>query len=293
MSSAVGLVKLYWELSKPKIVLLLVFTGIAGMLVAYKEVNQAPNIIALGIGFVAILLGSAGAEVLTNYHDRDIDSMMKRTHNRPIPTGRVTPRNALIFGLVASALSVLLSAYFNWLAAACMLFGLVDNVGVYSLWLKRRSWLNIILGGVSGGMPVLVGYTAVAGAITPLALFMSALVIVWIPTHIWSLAIKEKEEYRAAKIPMLPVIVNERVATVCIAFTSSLLVVFSLAILLVPNAASPFYVVSAAALGSTILGYSVKLAIDKTTKTAWILFKLSSPYLTIIFIVIVLNIWFF
>jgi protoheme IX farnesyltransferase len=293
MGSAVGLVKLYWELSKPKIVLLLVFTGIAGMLVAYKEVHQAPNIVALGIGFVAILLGSAGAEVLTNYHDRDIDSQMKRTHNRPIPTGRVTPRNALVFGLVASALSVLLSAYFNWLAAACMLFGLVDNVGVYSLWLKRRSWLNIILGGISGGMPVLVGYTAIAGAITPLALFMSALVIVWIPTHIWSLAIKEREEYKAAKIPMLPVIVSERVATVCIAFTSSLLVVFSLAILLVPEAASPFYVVSAAALGATILGYSVKLAIDKTTKTAWTLFKLSSPYLTIIFIVIVLNIWFF
>jgi len=293
MSSAVSLVKLYWELSKPKIVLLLVFTGIAGMLVAYKQINQAPNIIALGIGFVAILLGSAGAEVLTNYHDRDIDSMMKRTHNRPIPTGRVTPRNALIFGSVASALSVLLSAYFNWLAAACMLFGLVDNVGVYSLWLKRRSWLNIILGGISGGMPVLVGYTAIAGAVTPLALFMSALVIVWIPTHIWSLAIKEREEYRAAKIPMLPAIVNERVATVCIAFTSSLLVVFSLAILLVPNAASPFYIVSAAALGATILGYSIKLAIDKTTKTAWTLFTLSSPYLTVIFIVIVLNTWFF
>ena len=140
-----------------------------------------------------------------------------------------------------------------------MLFGLVDNVGVYSLWLKRRSWLNIILGGISGGMPVLVGYTAIADAITPLALFMSALVIVWIPTHIWSLAIKEREEYRAAKIPMLPVIVSERVATVCIAITSSLLVVFSLAILLVPNAASLFYIVSAAALGAVILGYSVKL----------------------------------
>ncbi len=293
MSSLVDLVKLYWELSKPKIVMLLVFTGIAGMLVAYKEVHQTPSLVALGVGIVAILLGSAGAEVLTNYHDRDIDSMMKRTHNRPIPTGRVTPRNALIFGLVASGLSVVISLYFNWLAAACMLFGLIDNVGVYSLWLKRRSWLNIILGGVSGGMPVLVGYTAVAGVITPLAIFMSALVIVWIPTHIWSLAIKEREEYRAAKIPMLPVIVNERVGTVCIAFTSSLLVVFSLAILAVPDAVSTFYVVSAVASGAAILGYSIKLAIDKTQKTAWTLFKLSSPYLTIIFIVIVLNIWFF
>jgi heme o synthase len=293
MSSAVTLIRTYWELSKPRIVELLVFTGIAGMLVAYKQVHQTPSLVALGVGLVAILLGSAGAEVLTNYHDRDIDSMMKRTHNRPIPTGRVTPRNALIFGLVASTLSVVMCLYFNWLAAACMLFGLVDNVGVYSLWLKRRSWLNIILGGISGGMPVLVGYTAVAGAITPLALFMSALVIVWIPTHIWSLAIKEREEYKAAKIPMLPVIVNERVATVCIAFTSSLLVVFSLAILLVPDAASPFYIVSAAALGAAILGYSIKLAIDRTTKTAWTLFKLSSPYLTVIFVVIVLNVWFF
>jgi len=142
-------------------------------------------------------------------------------------------------------------------------------------------------------MPVLVGYAAIAGRITPLSLFMSALVIVWIPTHIWSLAIKEREEYRAAKIPMLPVIVNERVATVCIAFTSSLLVVFSLAILAVPDAVSTFYVVSAVASGAAIMGYSVKLAIDKTQKTAWTLFKLSSPYLTVIFIVIVLNIWFF
>jgi len=294
---ALETVKLYWELSKPKIVTLLVFTGIAGMLVAYKEVHPAPSpesmAVSLTVGFVAILLGSCGAEVLTNYHDRDIDSQMKRTHNRPIPTGRVTPRNALIFGLSASILSVLLCLYFNWLAAACMLFGLVDNVGVYSLWLKRRSWLNIILGGISGGMPVLVGYTAIADAITPLALFMSALVVVWIPTHIWSLAIKEREEYKAANIPMLPVIVNERVATVCIAFTSSLLVVFSLAILAIPEAFSPFYVVSAVASGAAILGYSVKLAIDKTEKTAWTLFKLSSPYLTIIFIVIVLDLWFF
>jgi len=293
MSSAVGLVKLYWELSKPKIVLLLVFTGVAGMLVAYKQVHQTPSILALAVCTVALLLGSAGAEVLTNYHDRDIDSIMSRTAHRPIPSGRVSPRNALIFGLVASILSVVTASSLNWLAGACMLFGLIDNVGVYSLWLKRRSWLNIILGGISGGMPVLVGYTAVAGAITPLALFMAALVVVWIPTHIWSLAIKTRKDYEAAKIPMLPIIVNERVATVCIAFTSSLLVVFSLAILAVPDAVSTFYLVSAVASGATILGYSVKLAIDRTEKTAWTLFKLSSPYLTLIFVVIVLDVWFF
>ena len=170
--------------------------------------------------------------------------------------------------MVASILSVVLAYWFNWIAAAFMLIGLVDNVGVYSLWLKRRSWLNIILGGVSGGMPVLVGYSAIAATVSPLAIFMSALVIVWIPTHIWSLAIKVKEDYREAHVPMLPVIVSERVGTLCIAITSSLLAVFSLAIVFVVSV-SPFYILSALVAGAVILGYSVKLASDRTEKTAW------------------------
>lgn len=282
----------YWELLKPKIVLLLVFTGIAGMLVAYKEAHVAISGVQLIVGFAAIFLGSAGAEVLTNYHDRDIDGIMKRTNHRPIPSGRVTERRALIFGFTASILSVLLAYWFNPLAALFMVIGLVDNVVVYSLWLKRRSWLNIILGGISGGMPVLVGYAAIADTISPLAVFMSALVIVWIPTHIWSLAIKTRQDYVDAKIPMLPVVVSLRVATVCIAITSSLLAVFSLSIFFVTTV-SLFYVVSALACGAAILGYSVKLVIDRSEKTAWTLFKISSPYLAIIFTVLVMNFWVF
>jgi protoheme IX farnesyltransferase len=282
----------YWELIKPKIVLLLVFTGIAGMLVAYKEAHVAISGVQLIVGFAAIFLGSAGAEVLTNYHDRDIDGIMKRTNHRPIPSGRVTERRALIFGFVSSILSVLLAYWFNPLAALFMVIGLIDNVVVYSLWLKRRSWLNIILGGISGGMPVLVGYAAIADTISPLAVFMSALVIVWIPTHIWSLAIKTRQDYVDAKIPMLPVVVSLRVATVCIAITSSLLAVFSLSIFFVTTV-SLFYVVSALACGAAILGYSVKLVIDRTEKTAWTLFKISSPYLAIIFTVLVMNFWVF
>jgi protoheme IX farnesyltransferase len=282
----------YWELIKPKIVLLLVFTGLAAMLVAYKVVDKTPNPLQLAVGFAAIFLGSAGAEVLTNYHDRDIDGIMKRTKNRPIPSGRISGRNALVFGFVASALSVILAYWFNWLAAFFMLFGLVDNVGVYSLWLKRRSWVNIILGGVSGGMPVLVGYTAVADSVSWLAIFMSAMVIVWIPTHIWSLAIKIKGDYVEAKVPMLPVIVNERLATICIAFTSALLAIFSFAVVLVTKV-SPFYEVTAAAAGAIMLGFSIKLAVDRSEKTAWTLFKISSPYLTVIFAFLVLNFWVF
>jgi heme o synthase len=284
--------KNYWELIKPKIVLLLVFTGVAGMLVAYKETGSALSPLQLLVGTAAIFLGSAGAEVLTNYHDRDIDSVMKRTSKRPIPSGRISARNALVFGFAASVASVLLAYWFNWLAALLMVVGLIDNVVVYSLWLKRRSWVNIILGGISGGVPVLVGYAAIAGTLSPLAVFMCALVVAWIPTHIWSLAIKTRKDYQEAGIPMLPVVVSMRVATVCIAFTSSLLAVFSLSILLV-TAVSPFYVVSAAACGALLLGYSAKLAIDKTESAAWTLFKITSPYLTIIFAVLILNFWVF
>jgi len=280
----------YWELIKPKIVLLLVFTGVAGMLVAYKEAHLPLSALQLLLGTTAIFLGSAGAEVLTNYHDRDIDGIMKRTNKRPIPSGRISARNALVFGVVTSVLSVVIAYWFNWLAALLMVVGLVDNVVVYSLWLKRRSWLNIILGGISGGVPVLVGYAAIADTLSPLAIFMSALVIAWIPTHIWSLAIKTRADYLQAKRPMLPVVVSMRVATVCIALTSSLLAVFSLSILLVVPV-SPLYVVSALACGALLLGYSFKLAIDKTEKTAWTLFKITSPYLTVIFTVLVLNFW--
>jgi protoheme IX farnesyltransferase len=284
--------KNYWELTKPKIWFLLVFTGVAAMLVAYREVHRVPSLIELLLGMSALTFGSAAADTLTNYHDRDIDSVMKRTSGRPIPSGRISPKRALVFGLSLAVLSIILALSFNWLAATFMAVGLVDNIVVYSLWLKRRSWLNIILGGISGGMPVLVGYSAIAGTVSPLALFMSALVIVWIPTHIWSLAMRCRVDYENAKIPMLPVIVSERVATACIAFTSSLLAVFSVAIFAF-TAVSPFYVVAALVSGAAILGYSIKLAIDQTVNTAWKLFKLSSPYLAIIFTVLVIDVWFF
>ena len=284
--------KNYWELTKPKIWSLLVFTGVIGMLVAYREVNQAPSILQLIVGTIAITAGSAAADTLTNYHDRDIDSMMDRTRNRPIPSGRISPRSALVFGLLLAGVSLVLSYWFNWIAAAFMAVGLVDNIVVYSLLLKRRSWLNIILGGISGGMPVLVGYSAVAGAVSPLAIFMSALVIAWIPTHIWSLAIRTRKDYEKAKIPMLPLVVNNNVATTCIAFTSALLAVFSIAIVAV-TPLNLFYVIAAGLLGVTMLGYSIKLAIDKTEKTAWTLFKFSSPYLALMFTVMLLDVWFF
>ncbi|MDA4120133.1 MAG: heme o synthase [Thaumarchaeota archaeon] len=282
----------YWRLTKPKIWGLLVFTGVIAMVVAYKETPGSTLTASLLLtGTLALVLGSASADILTNYHDRDIDSMMKRTMKRAIPSGEIKPRSALALGLTMAALSVLIPfLLINAISASFMLIGLLDNVVVYSLLLKRRSWLNIILGGVSGGMPVLVGYSAVAGTVTPLALYMSALVIVWIPTHIWSLAIFTKEDYEAAKVPMLPVVFGNKIASICIAGTSALLVVFSVAIFLF-TPVSIFYTLTAIVLGGVVLIYSGKLALNQSSKTAWTLFKFTSPYLTIIFLVLGLTVW--
>jgi protoheme IX farnesyltransferase len=270
----------------------LVFTGMVAMLVAYKQTPGSS--LSLGLfatGAVSLVLGSASAEVLTNYHDRDIDSLMKRTMKRALPSGHIKPRNALGFGFVMAALSLLIPFFLiNAISASFMLVGLVDNIVVYSLLLKRRSWLSIILGGISGGMPVLVGYSAVAGTVSPIALYMSALVIVWIPTHIWSLAIFNRADYEAAKVPMLPIVFGDKIASVCIAGTSALLAFFSVAIFLF-TPVSIFYTLTAVVLGAVILTYSAKLALTQSNKTAWTLFKLTSPYLAIIFLVLGITVW--
>ena len=282
----------YWRLTKPRVWGLLVFTGLVAMVVAYRETpGSTLSPALLLITGIALTLACASADVLTNYHDRDIDGMMKRTMRRPIPSGAISPGAALAFGLPMAALSVAISFFLvNATAAGFVLLGLLDNVVVYSLLLKRRSWLNIVLGGFSGGMPVLVGYSAVGNPFSPIALYMSALVMVWIPAHIWSLTIFSREDYEAAKVPMLPVVFGDRVAAVCVAAASAMLTVFSVLIFLF-TPVSAFYTVTALALGGLVLGYSVKLAVDRTRSTAWTLFKITSPYLMLLFLVLGLTLW--
>jgi protoheme IX farnesyltransferase len=279
-------------LTKPRVWGLLVFTGLVAMAVAYRETpgsTLSPTLVLLT--GISLILGSASADVLTNYHDRDIDSVMKRTMNRPIPAGYISPGTALVFGLSMAVPSIVIPFFLiNPMSAGFMLLGLLDNVVVYSLLLKRRSWLNIILGSFSGGIPVLVGYSAVGNPFSPIALYMSALVMVWIPAHVWSLAMSSKEDYEAAKVPMLPVVFGERVAAACVAATSALLAVFSVVIFLF-TPVSMFYTITALALGGLVVGYSAKLAVDRTQSTAWTLFKLTSPYLMLLFIVLGMSFW--
>lgn len=276
-------VRNYYELTKPKIWYLLVFTAFASALTASLlfNVHVPPLTWILIIGGVAA--GSAAADTLTSYNDRDIDAIMERTKARPIPSGRISPKNALMFGLILAVISLVFAWLINIWAFALMIFGLFDNIIVYSKWLKRRSQTNIILGGFSGGAPALIGYVAVTTQNIEIGLVMAGLVFLWIPTHIWSLALHVKKDYTKARVPMLPVISGEKRSVRIIAGTTLMMVVFSI----LPFFFGQFgliYLVTASIFGVVMVLLSIWLLIKPSEKASWTVFKFSSPYLTALFI---------
>ena len=284
-------VRNYYELTKPKIWYLLVFTAFGAAVTASLLFNIPiqPLTWILLIGGVAA--GSAAADTLTGYNDRDIDAIMDRTKGRPIPSGRVSPKNALIFGLILTAISLIFSWFINIWAFALMAFGLFDNILVYSKWLKRRSQTNIILGGFSGGAPALIGYVAVTTQNIEIGLIMAGLVFLWIPTHIWSLALHVKKDYTKAGVPMLPVVYSEKKSVRIIAWTTLMMVVFSI----LPFFFNQFglvYLITASIFGVAIIALSIWLLTKPSEKVSWIVFKFSSPYLTALFIAFMVDAFF-
>jgi protoheme IX farnesyltransferase len=241
------------------------------------------------IGGVAA--GSAAADTLTGYNDRDIDAIMDRTRGRPIPSGRVSPKNALIFGLILTAISLVFSWFINIWTFALMAFGLFDNILVYSKWLKRRSKMNIILGGFSGGAPAMIGYVAVTTQHIEIGLIMAGLVFLWIPTHIWSLALHVKKDYAKAGVPMLPVVYNEKKSVRVIAWTTLIMVVFSILPFFL-NQFGLIYLITACIFGVAMISLSIWLLIKPSEKASWIVFKFSSPYLTALFIAFLVDAFF-
>jgi len=281
----------YYYVTKPNVISLLVFTGAASYVAsaAWKT-----NILTLVAVSAAVWLGSAAANTIGSFYDRDVDAIMRRTKKRPIPTGRIAPNNAMVYGIVLLAASLLISsvALSLWSALA-MLVGFLDYTVVYSYLLKRRTWLNIILGGFSGVMPVLVGYFAAPKPAISFesALFIGFLVFFWIPEHIWSLAIRFRGEYEEAKIPMLPVVVSERKSIQVIAATTILMVAYSLLPFFFPQLdLHSIYLGFASVLGALMLGINVWLLSSPSTQRAWTVFKISSPYLFVIFIGILIDV---
>jgi protoheme IX farnesyltransferase len=284
-------VRNYYELTKPKIWYLLVFTAFGAALTASLLFNISiqPLTWLLLIGGVAA--GSAAADTLTGYNDRDIDAIMDRTRGRPIPSGRVSPQNALIFGLILTAISLIFSWFINIWAFALMAFGLFDNIIVYSKWLKRRSQINIILGGFSGAAPAMIGYVTVTTQNIEIGLVMAGLVFLWIPTHIWSLALHFKRDYTKAGIPMLPVVSSEKKSVRIIACTTLMMVAFSILPFFF-NQFGLIYLITAGIFGVATIGVSIWLLTKPSEKVSWIVFKFSSPYLTALFIAFMIDAFF-
>lgn len=284
-------VKNYYELTKPKIWYLLVFTAFGSALTAsfLFDIQLNPFTWILLLGGVAA--GSAAADTITGYNDRDIDAIMDRTKDRPIPSGRISPKNALIFGLILTAVALIFSWFINIWAFALMLFGLFDNIVVYSKWLKRRSQSNIILGGFSGGAPALIGYVTVTTQNIEIGLVMAALVFLWIPTHIWSLALHVRKDYQKAKVPMLPVVSEEKKSVRIIAGTTMMMVLFSILPFFF-NQFGQIYLITASIFGAIMMGLSLWLLLKPTERASWTVFKFSSPYLTAIFIAFIVDAFF-
>ena len=287
----VNRVKNYYELTKPKIWYLLVFTAFGSALTASFLFDIQLSPLTWIMLLAGIAAGSAAADTLTGYNDRDIDAIMDRTKNRPIPSGRVSPKNALIFGLVLTAIALIFSWLINIWAFLLMLFGLFDNIVVYSKWLKRRSQSNIILGGFSGGAPALIGYVTVTTQNIEIGLVMAALVFLWIPTHIWSLALHVRKDYEKAKVPMLPVVSEEKKSVRIIAGTTLMMVLFSILPFFF-NQFGQIYLITTSLFGAIMMGLSLWLLLKPTEKASWTVFKFSSPYLTAVFIAFMVDAFF-
>jgi protoheme IX farnesyltransferase len=270
----------YVALTKPRIVELLLVTTVPTMVVAARGLPSGWLVLATLVGGA---LAAGGANAANMYVDRDIDRLMRRTRGRPLVTGIVTPRAALIF---AAALEVVAFAdlwrFVNLLSAVLAVSATLFYVFVYSLWLKRTSSQNIVIGGAAGAVPTLVGWAAVTGhlALAPFVLF--AVIFVWTPPHFWALAMRYREDYAAADVPMLPVVASfTRTAQRILAYTVALWVV---SIAFVPiGGMGVIYLVAAVVLGGVFVAYAVRLLREGTAASAMRLFGYSISYVTLLF----------
>jgi len=258
------------------------------MIVAWSEtfLRMTPSLLIAGIA--SITAASAGCDTLTSYVDRDIDKIMRRTRHRPIPSGRITPNRALAWGLFLATFGLVVAFWINPLSFLWISLGVVDNVIIYSLLLKRRSPLNIILGGVSGGLPVMFGWSTVTNGVSLLPILLAALVVLWIPGHIWSLAIFTKDDYVRARVPMMPVVTKLRTALRCIVSSVILMIPLSLWIYFAGHFGL-VYLGVAAMFGAWVVYINVKLFFEPNHEMAYKAFKVSSPYLFALFCAMIMD----
>jgi len=279
-------VKDYVEVSKPRIVVVLVITAVTSLL-AGSRFDDTPgwHVTAWQLGFLALAgaLSSMGSSAINHYYDRDIDKIMSRTSDRPIPSGRLCPRNVLAYGLGMSILSVILAWFtLNPVTASMIAIGIFFYVMVYTVWLKRDNAANIVIGGFAGSAASMAGWAAATGSINLLGFLVGLLVFVWTPSHFWCLAIKKREEYASARLPMLPVLIGNEKTSIYIFANTAVLLPYSLALYFF--GLGLVYTIVAAISGSLMLIYHYKLTKNPTPEFAWKAYKVTAPYLIVIFV---------
>jgi len=276
------------EVSKPRIIVLLVITAVTSMYAASKLVGPELDNLGLVHIIIAGALASAGSSALNHYYDRDIDPKMKRTSQRPIPSGRISASQVLIYGLAVSCISVIYGFFaINAVSAFFIALGIFSYVIIYTVWLKRLNTSNIVIGGIAGSAAAWAGWAAATGSMDLLGFLVGFLVFVWTPSHFWCLAMKIKDEYAQAEVPMLPVVIGMQKTSKYILANTIILLPYSL--VLYAFGMGIVYTTIAAVSGGLMLAYHYKLTKQPTSDFAWKAYKVTAPYLTIIFLAVALD----
>ena len=276
------------EVSKPRIIVLLVITAVTSMYAASKLVGPELDNFGLIHIIIAGALASAGSSALNHYYDRDIDPKMKRTSQRPIPSGRIAASRVLIYGLAVSCISVIYGYFtLNAVAAAFIALGIFSYVIIYTVWLKRLNSSNIVIGGIAGSAAAWAGWSAATGSMDLLGFLIGFLVFVWTPSHFWCLAMKIRDDYAEAEVPMLPVIIGMQKTSKYILANTLILLPYSI----IPAffGMGLVYTIIAVVSGGLMLAYHFKLTKNPTSEFAWKAYKVTAPYLTIIFVAVALD----
>ena len=275
----------FLRLLKPRVMVLAVFTSVCGLILSPNPIHPFFFIISV----ICISLGAGASGAINMWYDRDIDRVMSRTRGRPIPAGKVDPAEALALGVVVSVLSVLLlSLSANFLAGGLLAFTIFFYAVIYTVWLKRSTPQNIVIGGAAGALPPVVGWASITGTVSVEALILFALIFFWTPPHFWALALVKNEDYKQANIPMLPVVAGKQE-------TLRQIVIYSA--VMAPTGVTPYlvgltsivYGVVAAVLGCAFFLLAIRLFKSPTDRQSWELFKFSVFYLAALFGCLILD----
>jgi protoheme IX farnesyltransferase len=287
----------YLEVSKPRIVIVLVITAVTSLL-AGSRFDATPevawDVTAWDLGFLTLAgaLASMGASALNHYYDRDIDKMMARTANRPIPAGRLTPKDVSVYGVVTCAASLAVAWFtLNPIATGMIALGIFFYVVIYTAWLKRINASNIVIGGFAGSAASMAGWSVATGSIDLLGFLVGWLVFMWTPPHFWCLAIRAREEYASVRVPMLPVLVGNQKTASYILLNTAILLPYSVALSFFGPGL--LYMGVAVVSGSLMLAYHHKLTKNPSPEFAWKAYKVTAPYLVVIFVALAIDALFY